>query len=156
MKFKKKIFLIIIGVLVVIFFIWRFSVQENNIKKIIFYQNDKKITEISVEVADNPLKREEGLMHRETLPENQGMLFVFPKEDYYSFWMKGALIPLDLIFLNKNKNIVSIIKNTPPCKANPCPLYQPKEKSQYVIEVNAGFCDQYKINKEIKILFSFN
>lgn len=155
MKIQRKIFLIIAIMLTAIFlFYWYFGERNtNNLQKVVFYQNSQKITEIFVEVADSAFLREKGLMYRKTLPENQGMLFIFPEKDHHSFWMKNTLIPLDLIFLDENKTIVSIIRNVLPCKENPCPVYQPKEKSQYVIEVNSGFCDKYNLQEGTRAEF---
>lgn len=152
MQNRIKVILIIAIVVAIILLAWVLNEKQKD-RKVVFYQNNDKTTEISVKIADEPLEREKGLMYQKALPENRGMLFVFPKEDYYSFWMKNTLIPLDIIFLNKNKNIVSIIKNVPPCKNDFCPLYQPKEKSQYVIEVNAGFCDKYNIHERTRVKF---
>jgi uncharacterized membrane protein (UPF0127 family) len=65
------------------------------------------------------------------------MLFIFPTEDIYSFWMKNTLIPLDMIWINANLNIVDIQK-ADPCKQDPCPLYVPEKQAQYILELNQG------------------
>ena len=54
-------------------------------------------------------------MFRESLNENSGMLFIFPKEDFHNFWMKNTLIPLDIIWINSAKEIVFIENNAQPC-----------------------------------------
>src|SRR5262245_11301789 len=73
---------------------------------------------VTVEVADNDASRIRGLQGRLGLAADNGMLFVFPQEDTYNFWMKDTLIPLDMIWLNQNKQIVDIKSNVPPCQEN--------------------------------------
>lgn len=106
------------------------------------------ITTIDIELADTQEKRVRGLMFREHLGENQGMLFVFPEETYQAFWMKNTVIPLDMIFVNKKKIIVNIHKNTTPYSEQTYPSSAP---AIYVIEVNAGFTDKYGIKPGDKI-----
>ena len=76
--------------------------------------------------------------------KNNGMLFIFSNEDYYNFWMMNTTISLDMIWINKDMEIVHIEKNAQPCFIN-CKIYSPKEKAKYVLEVNAGFVDKHKI-----------
>ena len=91
-----------------------------------------------VEVADNPTDRARGLMFRESLDENEGMLFVFDREEKHSFWMKNTLISLDIVWMNSAGEIVEISENTPPCVADSCPSYVPEEPAKYVLEISAG------------------
>lgn len=90
-----------------------------------------------VEIADTDVLRQQWLMYRETLPSQSGMLFVFDKEQKYPFWMKNTLIPLDIIWIDRDNRIVDIQTATP-CKTEPCPTYDPKADSLYVLEINAG------------------
>jgi len=92
-----------------------------------------------VEVADNPVKRQIGLMWRESMPANQGMLFVFERTAKHSFWMKNTLIPLDLIWISDTGKVVDV-KTAYPCppETETCPSFQPIEPALYVLEVNAG------------------
>ena len=165
MKFNRKIIFGVIAVLVVLvaFLIYQFyfEVPNKEIEKAVFHNDNQKVSEIFVEIADDNGERTRGLMHRESLAENRGMLFIFPDEALRSFWMKNTLIPLDMIFLDGKKNIVSITKNAVPCcasgcacKNSSCPLYSSKGKSRYVIEVNAGFCEKYSINENTKVEFN--
>ncbi|MBC7348381.1 MAG: DUF192 domain-containing protein [Candidatus Aminicenantes bacterium] len=94
--------------------------------------------EITAELAVSPAERERGLMFRDKLEPDQGMLFVFEEEDLYSFWMKNTLIPLDIIWLNSHRQIVHIEKNVPPCPQDPCPGYRPRLPALYVLELKAG------------------
>ena len=92
------------------------------------------------EVADTPAELSSGLMYRESLSDDQGMLFIFPGGDSEkSFWMKNTLIPLDMIFANSSLEIVSIQADVPPCVADPCPTYDSGKPAKYVIETNAGY-----------------
>lgn len=108
---------------------------------------------VIAEIADTPIKQQQGLMYRERMGANNAMLFPYKEEQILPFWMKNMKINLDIIFLNKDKEIVTIFKQVPVCKANPCPHYTNSKPAQYVIEVQAGFVDKYKINKSTKIAF---
>lgn len=94
--------------------------------------------EITAELAVTPAERERGLMFREKLEPDQGMLFVFEEEDLYSFWMKNTLIPLDIIWLNSHQQIVHIERDVPPCQHDPCPGYRPRQPALYVLELKGG------------------
>lgn len=93
---------------------------------------------VTAELAVTDAERARGLMFRKSLLPEEGMLFVFDREDYYGFWMKNTLISLDIIWLDKNKIIVHIEKNVPPCSKDPCPSYEPNFPSSYVLELQAG------------------
>lgn len=164
MKFNKKIiffgaavFIILAAFLICQFY---FEAQNKEIEKAVFFNGNQKIAEVFVEVVDDDEERVRGLMYRKSLDENRGMLFIFPDEAPRSFWMKNTLIPLDMIFLGSEKNIVSITKNAVPCCASgcacktvSCPFYNSEGNSRYVIEVNAGFCEKYDITKNTKVEF---
>lgn len=107
--------------------------------------------EILVEVADTPEKREKGLSGRDFLPENQGMLFVFERPDYWGFWMKEMKFPLDFIWIKDNK-VVEITENVKPQDFQPPKVLQPKTPVGKVLEVNGGFVEKYgiKVDDEVK------
>ena len=94
---------------------------------------DNGIEEIKVkaEIADTQEKRERGLMFREHLGENKGMFFAFDNEGTYAFWMKNTLIPLDIIFISKDLNVVEII-HAEPCEEDPCKTYETTKYAKYV------------------------
>lgn len=111
----------------------------------VWIDNGKNIVKISVEIADDNEETAKGLMYRKKLEENSGMLFIFGNEEYQTFWMKNTVIPLDIIFIDKNSKIVDI-KNAVPCKKEPCALYKSSMPAKYVLEVNGNF----SINNNIK------
>ena len=84
-------------------------------------------------------------MFRESLEQDRGMLFVFEKENIYPFYMKNTLVPLDIIWINADKRIIHISKNTPPCITKECPNIEPDGKARFVLEVNAGVSDKIGI-----------
>jgi len=92
---------------------------------------------IDVEVADESVEMIKGLMGREELCEDCGMIFVFQDDREHSFWMKNTLIPLDMIFIN-SENVVVDVLSAVPCTEDPCPHYKPENKAKYVLEVNSG------------------
>lgn len=110
-------------------------------------------TRVSVEIADTDPIRERGLMFRQRLGPNEGMIFVFPQSGYYPFWMKNTLIPLAMLWLDERGRIVSIARSVPPCKADPCPSYSPEGNASYVIEVVSGFSRQHglKVGDLVKL-----
>lgn len=137
---KLRIILIIISIIASGASIFAyFNIQKNKIKKICFNSCC-----FNVEVADEDNEWQKGLMDRDRLEQDQGMLFVFPSEEKHSFWMKETKIPLDIIWMDKNKKIVAIEK-ADPCQADPCQLYDPKVQSKYVLEINAPLAEKYNI-----------
>lgn len=92
----------------------------------------------SVEIADTSEKQALGLMYRDSLPLDAGMLFIFPHEAPRSFWMKNTRIPLDILYFNKDLELVSISADTPPCRVRFCPSYPSEVPAKFVLELNAG------------------
>lgn len=88
-----------------------------------------------------------GLAIKDSLKENEGMLFIFESPQKYSFWMKDMKFPIDIIWINSAGKIVHIEKNLPPCVfLLPCPSYTPKDDSLYVLEVVSNFTNKFDIN----------
>jgi uncharacterized membrane protein (UPF0127 family) len=94
---------------------------------------------INADIAKNQDERARGLMFRESLEENSGMLFVFEEEGYHAFWMKNVRFPLDILWLDRDLKVVHISANTPPCIAEPCSIYASPKPAKYVLEVKANF-----------------
>jgi len=108
---------------------------------------------IYLEIADTDEKRTKGLSGREYLAENQGMLFIFPKPDFYRFWMPNMHFPIDILWIADNK-VVGIENNVSNDfdPSNPI-FYQPNQPVQYVLEVNAGFCERNGIKVNNNVVF---
>lgn len=100
---------------------------------------------INAEVRDTPQSRNLGLMFREELNEDEGMLFIFEKSSNYSFWMKNMKIYIDMIWLDENKKIVHIETKVPPCVTEECPTYSPQSEALYVVETVSGFSSKYEL-----------
>lgn len=110
---------------------------------------------IQAEIADTPKKRAEGLMFREHLPKNRGMLFTFGQAQPWIFWMKNTKIPLDIIWMNEKKQVIHIARNVPICTRTDdgCPQYQPNDPALYVLELGGGEAERLKLEKGSKLQF---
>lgn len=106
---------------------------------------------LDVEVADQPQEITTGLMFREYLGQDEGMLFIFSSDAPRSFWMKNTLIPLDMIFINSSLDIVHIVEDAEPCKTPSCPTYSSVLPAMYVVEANSGFAREHDIEPGQKI-----
>ena len=92
----------------------------------------------TVEIADDPDEWAMGLMFRESMEPDHGMLFIYPRETTLSYWMKNTRIPLDIMYFDAELKLVSMSENTPPCRTRQCPAYPSKGPAQYVLELNGG------------------
>lgn len=92
----------------------------------------------NVEIADTDASRERGLMYREHMDADHGMLFVFPQEAPQAFWMKNTKIALDMLFFDREGTLVALHERVPPCISDPCPAYPSNAPAQYVLELNGG------------------
>ena len=134
----KNIFIIIPIIIIIIgFAIYRLFFYSPELKKNIFKIKDH---EYHLEIATTLAQKEQGLMNRSNLCQNCGMIFVSGFEMPQIFWMKNTLIPLDMIFLDKNGQVINIVNatpepNTPDSKLR---LYKSDRSSKYVIELNSG------------------
>lgn len=108
---------------------------------------------IDLEVADDAETRAQGLMFRDRLRPGTGMLFVFPSNDIYAFWMKNTFIPLDMIWIDEKGTIVDIKTAVPPCPADPCPSYAPSGISRYVLELASGQAAEYGLRTGMVVKF---
>lgn len=107
---------------------------------------------VRAEIADTKLKRAEGLMLKKALPRGKGMFFIFPKEGKYSFWMKNMKFPIDIIWIDRQKQVVSMFANAQPCKNN-CVSVYPEKPAMYVLEVPAGSIERYTIQEGDRVTF---
>lgn len=105
---------------------------------------------ILVEIAKTPHQRAQGLKGRPHLEKNRGMLFVFDKQGYHTFWMKETFIPLDIAFIDKRKRIVDIQQMIP---LQTDTRYVPSQESIYALEMNAGWFEEHNIKTGDKLFF---
>ena len=95
-----------------------------------------------VEIADNDATRERGLMFRESMPADHGMLFLFDDSSERTFWMKNCRMPLDILYFDDKYKLVSAQQRVPACRSEPCPVYPSNGSAKYVLELNAGTADK--------------
>jgi uncharacterized membrane protein (UPF0127 family) len=120
------------------------TVTEPQFKKegeLTFLKNQEKLT---IEIADNEAETTQGLMYRRTMPDSCGMVFIFADSQPRNFWMKNTYLPLDILFLDESKKIVTIQANRTPFSEEQIPSF---ENAKYVLEVNAGYCKRKGIEK---------
>lgn len=108
------------------------------------------ITDIDIEIADTPSERTQGLMYRQSLEGHQGMLFIHEKQEVIKMWMKNTFISLDIIFVNKDFEIVAIQRNTEPLSQR---IISSGRDALYAVEVVSGFCATYNIKEGDRIRF---
>jgi len=96
---------------------------------------------LEVEIADEPDERSRGLMFRDSLANDTGMLFLFDREGFNSFWMMNVNFNLDIIWINSNGIVVHMERDLPSCYMN-CPSYAPREAASYVLEINSGVANE--------------
>ena len=138
----------------ILFFIPLFSCSESSLNyQSTIVQNQNQSFTVNAEIADTSEKMSLGLMNRQSLDENSGMLFVYDTEQSVSFWMKNTYVSLDIIFMDSQKKIVEIEKNTTPLSET---LITPTSLVRYVLEVNAGFADTHALSVDDTLVFSVN
>ena len=105
------------------------------------------ICELQLELVNNNQERGKGLMHRTSMPMDQGMLFVFDLEDELNFWMKNTLIPLDIVFFDRTLRVVDVQSMIPEHEIAPAPLpfYTSAAPAKFALEVNAGVASKCSI-----------
>ena len=111
-----------------------------------------KVLQTEVMVSDED--RQMGLMFRPSLPLDHGMLFIFEQPDFHGIWMKNCKFPIDIVWLDGEGKVVHVAQKVPPCKAEPCPVYQPLQRASYVVELNAGQASREKAVLGSKLEFT--
>lgn len=147
----KQIFLLFAILLLVL--VGGFAIQRFlDGKPLVAFDSNSKVIingqEFQLEVATTAKQKEVGLSEKNSLAENQGMIFPFDKPDYYYFWMKNMKIPIDIIYVRDGK-IVHVAKNQQPPEngnQNP-PLIAPGEPADTVIEIKAGLAEKYNMKR---------
>ena len=120
------------------------TIAEPQFKKegeLTFLKNQEKLT---IEIAGNEAETTQGLMYRRSMPDSCGMVFIFADSKPRSFWMKNTYLPLDILYLDESKKIVTIQANRTPFSEEEIPSF---EDAKYVLEVNAGYCKRKGIEK---------
>lgn len=118
-----------------------FTNVESSGGKVIYSSHDLHLS--TIEIADTLYKQQQGLMHRSALCAECAMLFVYNYPTSYDFWMKNTKFSLDIIFLDQNGKIINLHKFAKPLDTNK--RYKAQSYYWYVLEVNAGFADKYKL-----------
>lgn len=109
-------------------------------------ETDDGAVMVEIEVADRPELQAQGLMHRESLDEDAGMVFLFFEETDAGFWMKDTLIPLSIAFFDRDGNILKIL-DMEPCEADPCDTYSPGVSYSGALEVNQGAFEEWGVEE---------
>ncbi|MDB9315748.1 DUF192 domain-containing protein [Spirulina sp. CS-785/01] len=110
---------------------------------------------IELEVAKTRQQQALGLMFREEISDNRGMLFPFDPPRQVGFWMKNVEVPLDMVFL-RDGVILEIAANVPPCHREPCPSYGPNEPIDQVIELRGGRAEELGLETGDRITVEFS
>ncbi len=116
---------------------------------------NKKIIATNIEEAKTPFQKSKGLMWRDNLPDDYGMLFDFGKDKKEGFWMLFMKIPIDMIFIDSDKRVVDIKYSVKPLTFNPrtWKIYYPKRPARWVLEMKAGSMKRLKTKIGDKLEF---
>jgi uncharacterized protein len=118
---------------------------------VVFRPAGRPEARVAVEVARTQRQTQRGLMYREHLPPDAGMLFLFARPKVQSFWMKNTLIPLDIIFVSSEMVVVGVVENAEPSTTKSRTV--PGVVSQFVVEVNAGWAREHGIAAGVPVEF---
>jgi hypothetical protein len=133
-----------------------FSPPKKSVEIEFFTPDNQVITKLSAPIADSNKERQTGLMFRDSLPNDEGLLFVFNGFQKHAMWMKNMRFPIDLIFLDEKKDIIKIYENLPPCETLDCPSYPSEKPAVYAIEMNSGYIANHQITSNTKIYFDID
>jgi len=131
--------------------------SDSKLELVEFPRGTIKVDDIvlEVQIADTEPRRIRGLMFQDQLPYDEGMIFVYKEPGFYSLWMLNMQFPLDMIWFDENGSIVHIEQDIPPCKKPieimACQSVVPSGDALYILEITAGFIDEFKITKDSKL-----
>lgn len=126
--------------------------QFSNEGDLVFLNAEKdSIKSVEIEIADNDQERTQGMMFRSAMSYDRAMFFIMQYEREQSFWMRNTKMSLDIMYVNSDKEIVTIYKHTQPYSDSPIPSFK---KAKYVVETAAGFCDKFGIEEGNYIEFA--
>jgi uncharacterized membrane protein (UPF0127 family) len=126
------------------------KVPSRNLAKVILEPSAGKSAAVKVEVARTRRQIRQGLMFRQFMPMDQGMLFLMGVEEVHSFYMRNTFIPLDMIFIRKDMTVAGVVANATPQTETSRTVGEP---SYYVLEVNAGWAAKHGVGKGTKVRF---
>lgn len=156
MKFFLKIIFLLSAIIVFSYLIFSFTdillapSSGNNLTPRVCHKNYCFNVELSRSIED----KINGLMFRKSLAENEGMLFIFDSDEKYSFWMKNTLLPLDIIWIDRDKKVVFIKENAQPCADEYCPTINPDAYARYVLEIKAGISEKIGLKVGDEVYYS--
>jgi uncharacterized membrane protein (UPF0127 family) len=110
-------------------------------------------THVHLELALTDEEKQLGLMFRDTLPSDHGMLFIFDADGPLEFWMKNTFIPLDFVWMSAAGEVVDVRASIQPCRSDPCPSYGSGKPARAVLEVNAGFAAAHGVRPGEQLKF---
>lgn len=111
-------------------------------------------SQVFAQVADSPEKHLEGLFFTEELRPNQGMLFIYQEEDPHKLWTRNVHFPIDMVWIDRDRTILHLVENAPPCSEEPCEIYGPEEPfTLYVLQARAGFIRNHNLKKDESLVF---
>ncbi len=145
---KKLLIILLLLAAITAFFMFKKNQSQPPLSEVCF-----KDYCFEVELAKTMEEKTSGLMFRKELAQNRGMLFIYNQEGYYSIWMKNTLIPLDIIWLNQNREVVFLVKDAPPTQGDNFARFEPDKPARYILEINAGWI--YKMNLKVGDRLSF-
>jgi len=137
-NFNKEI-LLLIGITLVILSIVFIFVKTNQPEKVCIESKSCFV----VEIADSEEERRTGLSNKDSIEEDEGMLFTFQEEEFPGFWMKDMNFSIDIIWISSDMKIIGIERNIQPCGQDSCLIFYPQEKIKYVLEINSGMSERY-------------
>jgi uncharacterized membrane protein (UPF0127 family) len=108
---------------------------------------------VRLELAITDQEKQLGLMFRDTLAPDAGMLFIFDADGPLEFWMKNTFISLDFVWLSAAGEVVDVRSNVQPCRADPCRTYPSARPARAMLEVNAGFAAAHGVRPGVRLRF---
>ncbi|KGQ18297.1 hypothetical protein LF41_1652 [Lysobacter dokdonensis DS-58] len=107
-----------------------------------------------IEIADDDAERARGLMFRDAMDADHGMLFIHDVQAPQAYWMKNTRIPLDILYFDDARKLVSMQRDVPPCSlGDRCPPYPSAAPARYVLELNAGQAQALKLETGAELKF---
>lgn len=142
MKISRRMGIMAIAIIIILVLVFALVYRPGGYEAEVIFHSAAGDVKFNCEVADTNSERSAGLMNRESLDADAGMLFMFDSSDYLTFWMKNTLIPLDIIFIDEEMKVINVEE------ANPEPgvpdsdltVYRSDRPARWVVEINQGIC----------------